>query len=61
MGGTLTAYIMFMELEKTESHAPRHVVIFVMYYVHRYLRLSIPYALIMGVVIAVHPYVFYGP
>ena len=32
-----------------------------MYYVHRYLRLTITYALIMGVIIAIVPHVYYGP
>jgi len=61
MGGTLTAYIMFKELEKAGDNVPKHIVIFIMYYVHRYLRLTITYALIMGVVIAVLPYIYYGP
>ena len=40
---------------------PRHIVTSILYYVHRYLRLTIPYALIMGVVIAVLPNLAYGP
>ena len=39
----------------------RHIVTSILYYVHRYLRLTIPYALIMGVVIAVLPNLAYGP
>ena len=33
----------------------------VLYYVHRYIRLTIPYALILAVVIAVLPHLAYGP
>jgi peptidoglycan/LPS O-acetylase OafA/YrhL len=61
MGGTLTAYIIFKELERAEGNILRHAVTIVLYYVHRYLRLTIPYALIMGVIIAVLPFVAYGP
>ena len=71
IGGTLTAYTVFKELEKAGSQVarwlvpssppdPRHVVTSVLYYVHRYLRLTIPYALIMGVIIAVLPHLTYG-
>ena len=41
--------------------ACRHIVTSVLYYVHRYLRLTIPYGLVMGVCIAVLPYLSYGP
>jgi peptidoglycan/LPS O-acetylase OafA/YrhL len=61
MSGTLTSYLMFKELERAGSDLPNHAVTFIMYYVHRYLRLTITYALIMGVVIAVVPHVSYGP
>ena len=72
IGGTLTAYTVFKELEKAGSHVarwlvpssppdPRHVVTSVLYYVHRYLRLTVPYALIMAVIIAVLPHVAYSP
>ena len=61
MGGTVTAYIMFRELDKAGSDLGRHLVTSVLYYVHRYLRLTIPYALIMGVVVAVLPHLAYGP
>ena len=37
------------------------MVLAVLYYVHRYIRLTIPYALIMGVIIAVLPHLAYGP
>ena len=33
----------------------------ILYYVHRYIRLTIPYALILAVVIAVLPHMAYGP
>ena len=39
----------------------RHVITSVLYYVHRYIRLTIPYALILAVVIAVLPHLAYGP
>ena len=39
----------------------RHIVTSVLYYVHRYLRLTIPYGLVMGVCIAVLPFLSYGP
>ena len=39
----------------------RHILTSILYYVHRYLRLTIPYALIMGVIIAVLPHLAYGP
>ena len=72
MGGTLTAYIIFRELDRAGSNVarwvafflhvhPRHVVTSVLYYVHRYLRLTVPYALIMAVIIAVLPHVAYSP
>jgi peptidoglycan/LPS O-acetylase OafA/YrhL len=61
MSGTLTSYLMFKELERAGSDLSRHTVTFIMYYVHRYLRLTITYALIMGVIIAIVPHVYYGP
>ena len=77
MGGTLTAYIVFKELERAGSNIPRckkwrqgvfrkrtncrHVITSILYYVHRYIRLTIPYALILAVVIAVLPHMAYGP
>lgn len=61
MGGTLTAYITFRELERAGGDVSRHLVTSVLYYVHRYLRLTLPYALVMGVVIAVLPLLAYGP
>ena len=33
----------------------------ILYYVHRYIRLTIPYALILAVVIVVLPHMGYGP
>lgn len=33
----------------------------ILYYVHRYIRLTIPYALILAVVIVVLPHMAYGP
>ena len=44
--------------EKTNC---RHVITSILYYVHRYIRLTIPYALILAVVIAVLPHMAYGP
>jgi hypothetical protein len=61
MGGTLTAYITFRELERAGGDVSRHLITFALYYVHRYLRLTLPYALVMGVVIAVLPSLAYGP
>jgi hypothetical protein len=61
MSGTLTAYVMFKELEKAKTDMNKHIVVFLLYYVHRYLRLTITYALVMGVIIAVVPHVYYGP
>lgn len=61
MSGTLTAYLMFRELERANTDALKHFVTFIMYYVHRYFRLTITYALIMGAIIAVVPHVYYGP
>jgi hypothetical protein len=61
MSGALTAYLMFRELDRAGTDGGKHSVTFVMYYVHRYLRLTITYALIMGVVIAVVPHVYNGP
>ena len=61
MSGTLTSYLMFKELDRAGGDFLRHSVTFIMYYVHRYLRLTITYALIMGVIIAIVPHVYYGP
>ena len=77
MGGTLTAYIVFRELERAGSSSSRsvgdhyyqhlyqlsirHLITTILYYVHRYLRLTIPYALIMAVIVAVLPHLAYGP
>ena len=61
MSGTLTSYLMFRELDRATGDIKRHIVTFIMYYVHRYLRLTITYALIMGVIIAIVPHVYYGP
>ena len=61
MSGALTTYIFLKELDRAGRSTKKHTVTLVMYYVHRYLRLTIPYLLIMGVVIAVAPYTSYGP
>ena len=61
MAATLTTYILLKELEKAGSDLSKHTVTFIMYYVHRYLRITMPYVLIMGVVIAVLPYLYSGP
>ena len=61
LSGTLTAYLMFKELDQAGKDIPKHIVTLIMYYIHRYLRLTITYALIMGVVVAVVPHVYYGP
>ena len=77
MGGTLTAYIVFRELERAGSSSSRsvgahyyqhlyqlsfrHLITTILYYVHRYLRLTIPYALIMAVIVVVLPHLAYGP
>ena len=61
MSGTLTTYIFLKELERAGNNPIKHTVTLVMYYLHRYLRLTIPYVLIMGVVISVLPYVYQGP
>ena len=39
----------------------KHMISFILYYVHRYLRITIPYFLVMGIIISVLPYVYYGP
>ena len=77
MGGTLTAYIVFRELEKAGSNSSRsvgdhyyqrlyqlsfrHLITTILYYVHRYLRLTIPYALVLAVIVAVLPHLASGP
>ena len=61
MAATLTTYILLKELEKAGSDLSKHTITFIMYYVHRYLRITMPYVLIMGVVIAVLPYLYSGP
>ena len=61
MAGTLTTYILIKELEKAGSDIGKHSITLIMYYVHRYLRITMPYALIMGLIIAVLPYVYSGP
>ena len=61
MSGALTTYIFMKELDRAGRDTKKHMVTFVMYYVHRYLRLTIPYFLIMGVLISVAPYISYGP
>jgi hypothetical protein len=99
MGGCLTGYIVFRELERAGSNIarsvltfhlpllvmmwmeaaaaaewratahkpvlshgdPRHIVTSVLYFVHRYLRLTIPYGLIMAVIVGVLPHLAYGP
>ena len=37
------------------------MILSILYYVHRYIRLTIPYALILAVVIVVLPHMAYGP
>ena len=61
MSGTLTTYIFLKELDKAGKNPIKHTVTLVMFYLHRYLRLTIPYLLIMGVVISVLPFVYHGP
>ena len=61
MSGTLTAYIFFRELERAGSNPLKHSITFILFYVHRYLRISMLYILVIGLVIAVFPYVYYGP
>ena len=48
--GLLVAYLTFKELDKCEGKMP-----LVMFYVHRYIRLTIPVAFIMGFIIAFLP------
>lgn len=61
MSGTLTTYIFLKELDRAGKNPIKHTVTLIMYYLHRYLRLTIPYVLIMGVVISVLPFVYHGP
>ena len=61
MSGCLTTYIFLKELEKAGSNTTKHVITFIMYYVHRYLRITMTYILVIGFVMAVVPYIFYGP
>lgn len=61
MAGTLTSYILFKELEKAGDNVLKHIIVFILYYVHRYLRITITYAIIIGFVITIYPYVYYGP
>ena len=61
MSGALTTYIFLKELTKAGNDALKHIVAFVLYYIHRYIRITIPYFLVMGVIISVLPYVYYGP
>ena len=39
----------------------RHLITTILYYVHRYLRLTIPYALVLAVIVAVLPHLASGP
>ena len=61
MSGTLTTYIFLKELDRAGKNPVKHTVTLIMYYLHRYLRLTIPYVLIMGVIISVLPFVYHGP
>ena len=61
MSGILTTYIFLKELDRAGNDPKKHAITFIMYYIHRYLRITMTYALIMGVVIAVIPYLSYGP
>ena len=61
MSGTLTTYIFLRELERAGSSPLKHSITFILFYVHRYLRISMLYILVIGLVIAVFPYVYYGP
>ena len=61
MSGCLTTFILLKELEKAGSNITKHFITMVMYYVHRYLRITMTYILLIGVTIAVLPYIYYGP
>lgn len=61
MSGSLTSFILFKEVEQADKDKTKHAIVLLLYYVHRYLRITVPYALVMGVIIAVLPYTFYGP
>ena len=61
MSGTLTSYILFRELEGAGSNRLKHSVTLMLYYITRYFRITITYAMFLGIVIFVSPYVYYGP
>ena len=61
MSGCLTTFILLKELDRAGSSFSKHSITLVMYYVHRYLRITMTYILVIGVVIAVLPYIYYGP
>ena len=61
MSGTLTAYIFFKDLERAGNNVKKHTITFILYYVHRYLRISMLYAIVIGLTIAVFPHMSSGP
>ena len=61
LSGCLTTFILLKELDNAGSNITKHLITVVMYYVHRYLRITMTYILVIGVTIAVIPYIYYGP
>ena len=61
MSGALTAYIFFKDLERAGNNGKKHTITFILYYIHRYLRISMLYAIVIGLTIAVFPYMSSGP
>uniref|UniRef100_A0A915AML5 Nose resistant-to-fluoxetine protein N-terminal domain-containing protein n=1 Tax=Parascaris univalens TaxID=6257 RepID=A0A915AML5_PARUN len=60
LGGVLIAYIFFRQVDKNPRQI-RSPVFWVLYYLHRYLRLSPPYFLFIGVSAAIQNHLTRGP
>ena len=62
IGATLASYLLLKDLDKTNGwfHG-KGLIRMVLFYVNRYLRLTIPYALVLGVFIGIMPIVVTEP
>ena len=62
IGATLASFLLLKDLDKTNGwfHA-KGVIRLLLFYVNRYLRLTIPYALVLGFYIGILPLIITGP
>ena len=62
LGATLASFLLMKDLDKSKGWFHRKgLVRLVLFYVNRYLRLTVPYALVMGVYIGIFPLIITDP